>query len=288
MTPTRTTLARASALPIAALAISALTPAAHAQEAMYTQAATMPSPNTGVVRLQYHMWIYGSNPEAGTKRTEKLEAMHSIAYGLARDWALFIDAPMEASRSENASTGDWSSDKSMEGLDAIIKWRFYQHDGGGVNTERAALIFGTSIDNAQDDDWEGLTVNPKLGGVFTIVRGRHGFNQDLIYQLNTGGDEADNFGGEGPSDALFFNSAYVYRIIPTQFSSDTNGAWYVTAELNGLYETNGDVELRWSPGLMYEGRRFAFELMAQFPLWQDVDHRAELDFGFGFGFRFTF
>ena len=283
MTPTRSAIARASVLALAAIASPAL-----AQEAMYTQAATMPSPNTGVIRLQYHMWVYGSNPEAATEGTEKLEATQSIAYGLARDWALFIDAPMEASRSESSATGQWSSDKSMEGIDAMIKWRFYQHDGGGVNTERAALLLGASIDNAQDDDLQGFAVNPKVGGVFTVVRGRHGFNQDLIFQLNTGGDEADNFGGEGPSDALFFNSAYVYRIVPTQFSSDTNGAWYVTAEMNGLYETNGDVELRISPGLMYEGRRFAFELMGQLPLWNDVDHRAELDFGFGFGFRFTF
>lgn len=283
MTSIHSAIARAGAIAIAALASPAL-----AQEAMYTQAATMPSPNTGVVRLQYHMWVYGSNPEAGTERTEKLEAMQSIAYGLARDWALFIDVPMEASRSESSATGDWSSDKSMEGVDAIIKWRFFQHDSGGVNTERAALMFGANIDNAQDDDLEGLTVNPKLGGVFTIVRGRHGFNQDLIYQLNTGGDEANNFGGDGPSDALFFNSSYVYRIIPAQFSSDTSGAWYVTTEMNGLYETNGDVELRVSPGLMYEGRRFAFEIMGQLPLWNDVDHRAELDFGLGFGFRLTF
>ena len=107
-------------------------------------------------------------------------------------------------------------------------------------------------------------------------------------ERGSGGDEAHNFGGEGPSDALWFNSAYVYRFYPAAYSSDSNGAWYLTTELNGLYETNGDVELRVSPGIMYEGRRFAFEAMAQLPLWDDVDHRAELDFGFGLGFRLTF
>lgn len=280
-------LARVAQL-TAGIATLALVPLAQAQEAMYTQAATMPSPNTGVIRLQYHMWVFGSNPEANTERTEKVEAMQSIAYGLARDWALFVDVPMSASRSERADTGDWESDKELEGLDALIKWRFHQHDGGGVNTERAALLLGAGLDNAQDDDLEGLAVNPKIGGVFTIVRGRHGFNQDLIFQLNTGGDAAHNFGGEGPSDAIFFNSAYVYRIIPSRFTSETQGAWYTTIEVNGLYETNGDVELRLSPGLMYEGRRFAFEIMGQLPLWNEVDHRAELDFGFGLGFRFTF
>lgn len=262
--------------------------AALAQEAMYTQAATMPSPLTAVVRPQYHLWSYGSSPTAGTERTIKYEASHSVAVGIVRDWAVFIDVPMAASREKDSGTGAWSSDKSLEGVEAMVKWRFYQHDRGGVDTERIALMGGFNADNARDDDWKGVTVSPKVGVVYTLVRGRHGFNQDFFYQLSTGGDEMENFGGDGPADALWFNSAYVYRIIPDRFSSDTIGAWYVTAEVNGLYETNGDLELRWAPGLMYEGRRFSFEVMAQLPLWQDVDHRAELDYGLGIGVRVSF
>lgn len=39
---------------------------------------------------------------------------------------------------------------------------------------------------------------------------------------------------------------------------------------------------------MYEGRRFGFEVMAQFPLWNELDERAELDLGIGMGVRFLF
>lgn len=268
--------------------LACATSTANAQEAMYTQAATMPSPGTYVYRTQFHLWAYGSNPADGSKRTEKVESMNTLAIGLVRDWALNIDMTAEANRTEDGTTGEWKSDKSIEEVDLMVKWRIYQNDRGGIDTERIALLGGVVFDNAQDDDLAGIAVSPHVGAVYTVVRGRHGFNQDLLFKLNTGGDNADNFGGEGPSDAIFFNSAYVYRFYPSRFRPDSEGAWYITAEMNGLYETNGDIELRWSPGVMYEGRWYAFEVMMQLPLWNEVDHRAELDAGFGFGFRFTF
>ncbi len=57
---------------------------------------------------------------------------------------------------------------------------------------------------------------------------------------------------------------------------------------NGLYEFNGDYDLRYSTGLMYEGWRWAFEAMIQLPVYDHLDDRPELDFGFGIGLRLSF
>lgn len=266
---------------VGAGAIFTTAESARAQEAMYTQAATMPAPGTIILREQFHWYRYGSHPVSGVERTDKLEAMTTIAYGLDRGLALFVDVPITHVR-EKSPTED-NTHTGIDDVDVMLKWRFYQKDSGGIDTIRAALLAG--VEFSFEDTF---AAHPMLGAVITVVRGRHGFNQDLIYHLNTDGSPENNLGGDGPYDALAFNTAYLYRFYPDRYTSDSVGAWYVTAEINGLYETNGDVELRWAPGLMYEGRIFAFELMAQFPLWNDLDNRPELDFALGIGFRFIF
>lgn len=269
------------AVTCAAAMIAACTGAAQGQEAMYTASATMPSPGTFWLRSQPHYFRYGSSPVSGSDRTDRYELMNTVAYGLDRGVALYVDVPYEHTSERDGATRD--RDGGVDALDAMVKWRVYRNDSGGVNTLRAVLMGGLMTEFADQ-----AHVDPMVGAAITRVFGRHGFNQDLFYRLTTGGTEANNLGGEGPADAVLFNSAYVFRLAPAQYTSESVGAWYVTAEVNSMYETNGDTELRWSPGLMYEGRKIGLEIMAQFPLWNDVEHRAELDFGLGFGFRVVF
>lgn len=254
---------------------------------MYTAAATMPAPGLFVLRQQGHLFSYGTRPNTTNTRTDVYESMTSLAYGVVRDVSLTLDVPA-AIKVKHIAGQDSDHDQGIEDLDLMLKWRFYKDDSGGVDTVRAALIGGAKVASGDDDGFSSQTVSPMLGGVITVVRGRHGFNQDLFYTLTTGGDEADNLGGEGPADALRHNTAYLYRLAPDQYASDSVGAWYATIELNGIYETNGDYELRWSPGLMYEGRRWGAEIMAQFPLSHSLNHRPELDFAVGFGVRLLF
>ncbi|MGQ0628576.1 MAG: transporter [Phycisphaerales bacterium] len=269
-------------------AIGLLSAPALAQEAMYTNAATMPSPGVFIVRPQLNYNEYGLNPTDGTRSTYEIEAVTSVQYGLARALSLTVEVPA-FHETTVATDGSKQTDRGVPAIDLMLKYRFYKNDSGGIDTVRAAVIGGASLPSGDDNESAANSVNPHIGAVVTIVRGRHGFNQELDFKLNTNGEGVDNkSGGEGPADALRFNSAYLYRIIPDRFTSTSTGAWYVTLEMNGLYETNGDTELRWSPGLMFEGRDFAFELMAQFPLYDGVRHRSELDLSLGVGLRFTF
>lgn len=267
---------------ISLLALLLTASAASAQEAMYTTAATMPSPHTWVYKPMVHYWRYGSNPNNTDVSTDRYETAHNLAYGIDRGWAAYLDIPAHIDLTKQAN-GDEETDAEVESIEASVKYRFYKEDSGGIDTIRAAVVMGAEV--AVDGD---MSVNPKVGGVLTIVRGRHGFNQDLFAIINTGGDREDNFGGEGPDNAFTHSSAYVFRVWPDAFQADSRGAWYTTIELSGLYETNGDYELRWAPGVMYEGYRWAFEMMAQLPLYQDIDERPELDWGIGLGFRFSF
>lgn len=271
-----------------AVGVAAIASGAAAQEAMYTEAATMPSPGVSVVRPLLNFSKFGSDPDGQTSETERVELNTTYQYGIARAWSLRMEVPLMF-EDRDSKDGTDESDSGVEDLDLTLKWRVYKNDDVGVNTVRVALLGGAAFASGDDKDFSSQTINPHVGAVVTVVRGRHGFNQELTYRLNTGQDDVENTGGgKGPDDAFYYNTAYLYRIAPSEYASDTKGAWYITAELNGLYETNGDNEIRVGPGLMYEAWDFAFELMGQLPVVSDLDERAELDFSIGAGFRFTF
>jgi hypothetical protein len=259
-----------------------------AQEAMFTEAATMPSKGVSTLRPGFHVSQFGTNPLNPTEeKSTDFEAMTSLQYGIARAWSVTVGVPAVLEHTQNADgSSDW--DKGISDLHAMFKYRVYMDNPGGVDTTRIALLGGATFASGDDSDFSSGSINPMLGAVITIVRGRHGFNQDIKYTLTTGGDKLTNSGGEGPADALELGSAYVYRILPAAFTSETEGAWYTTLEVNTMVETSGDLDIRWSPGLMYEGRLWAFETMLQFPLYHELDERAELDWSVGVGFRFTF
>lgn len=267
---------------LSVLALAGASSNALAQEAMYTAAATMPSPDTYVDKPMLHYWRYGPNPNTGEGDTDRISIENSLAYGVARDVAAYLDIAADLDRMDRPGGGT-DATFGVDRVEASVKWRFYKDDQGGIDTVRAAAMGGVHLELNGD-----VEAHPKVGAVVTIVKGRLGFNQDLFYTLGTGGDRAENFGGEGPDDAISHSSALVYRVWPERFGKDSRGAWYVTGEATGLYEVNGDYELKLSPGVMYEGYRWAFETMAQVPVYQDVKERPELRFGVGFGFRFSF
>ncbi len=269
---------------LGAAAFATLTPSAFAQEAMYTAAATMPSPGVSVVRQQFQYYRLGASESEGFDRAEKFEIKNTIQYGLIKDLSITLDAPLEVEKVK-PSNADFSETRgTLDELDLTFKYRVYQDDTGGIDTTRIALLAGNRfrLDGRFSSD-------PHAGIVFTQVLGRHGFNAEAHYTFNTGSDPgAPNYGGEGDADALALNLAYVLRISPVEFTPESQSAWYITAEINQIYELNGDYEMRFSPGLMYEGRRWGFEIMAQIPIYSHLNNRGRQQLALGFGWRFIF
>lgn len=258
-----------------------------AQEAMETAAATLPSPGAFTFRPQLHYSEYGANPNVpGEERTRKLEAMASLSYGIVRNWSVQFDVPV-VHEWKDTTSGD-SSGFGVEDLHIEVKHRFYKNDPGPIDTRMAAVFFGAAFASGDSREFSSGSVNPHLGAVYSIVHGRWGFNQELTFTWNTGGDERFNLGNDGPADSVKFNTAGVYRIWPERFETATVGAWYITAEALGLYETTGDVEVRFAPGVMYEGRTVSFEAMLQLPMIESVDSRPNFEWGVGVGIRVSF
>lgn len=271
----------------AALLSAALVAPALAQQTLHTEAATMPSPGTFVLLEQFHWTEYGLNPDTGSERTTNVEWLHILQIGLARDFALDVEVPIEW-RVEEEPDGSDEHDQGVGEIDLTFKYRFFRKDLDELGTVRAALLFGTSLPSGDDHDFSSNAVSPLFGAVVTAIKGRFGINQDLLFRWNTNGDDEFNLPGKGPSEAIMHDTSFVFRLAPEEYTEASTGAWYATFEVNGVYETNGDYEVVGGPGLMYEARRFAVEALIEFPMYDGVDERAEIDLRVEVGIRFSF
>src|SRR6185295_1400974 len=203
---------------------------ARAQEAMYTAAATMPSPHVALLREQLNFTRFGRDPNTNVRHTENVDLDTSLSLGLARGLALYVDMPGGLRWQTDDATGVQHHDHGLADPDVMLKWRVYQNDSGGIDTARVALMGGAKFASGDDHDYSSGSLNPHVGAVFTMVRGRSGFNQEFHFQLNTHGDDSFNVGGDGAAEALRSNTSYLYRIDPPAFTADSKGAWYATVE----------------------------------------------------------
>jgi hypothetical protein len=256
-----------------------------AQEAINTTAATQPGVGRTVLREQLHWYTGRQDVAGGRAETDELLLQTSLSAGIRHDLALGLDLPVSLRNTQfSPGTGmaDDHGDVDAGDLRLLAKWRLHHADTGPLDTERASLLLGMQFDTGQGTslhpDFARGSNDPIAGGVYTAVTGRHGFNAALEATISTSGDASD----------LRADGAWLYRLAPAGYAADTKAAWYVVAELNGRYQTNGDTELLFSPGLMYEARKWTLELSVRLPALQDLDHRPEIDLGVVLGVRLLF
>mgnify|MGYP000944375429 CR=1 FL=1 len=276
---------------IIACAVSTLPASlACAQEALNMDAATQPSPGVIYLYERARYTRYGSAPESSDTprpdRTNLLEIDTTIMAGLATNLALIATIPVER-REDRAGGQALDTNLGIADPELLLKYRLYKSDSGSLDTLRIAALFGAEIPSG-DGNFTSGSVDPIVGIAATMIRGRHGFNAAARFKLNTGGDRDHNLGGDGPDDALRLDASYLFRLAPASWSAQSDTALYAAFELNTLYETGGDTETLLSPGLLLEGRKWAGEIGARIPVYEDVRDRPEVEWGFVAGVRFFF
>jgi len=269
-------------------AIGALAPATIAQEAVNTPAATQPGAGRFVTRLQLTYKEFGDDP-AGEDRTGSDFMMTAIGVvgftgSLSLEARTFGDI-----RNLSSKESDGEDERSTHWGDTTLslKWRFWQHDIGPVDTIRASLIAGAELPTGTGGMTSG-SVDPIVGAVITGIFGRHGFNQAARWKFTTGAFDNPIYAGESLADALYLDTAYLFRLAPAEYAPDTQGSWYAIAELNTVVETNGDYEGLIGPGILYEGKRVAIEALFQFPVFSGLEYRPETEWVATIGIRFLF
>lgn len=257
------------------------------QEATNTPAATQPGVGKWYLRERLQYFKLGDDPSPEHRDIDKVVATTALTYGITRDLSGTLTLPLALRYEDPAGPEGTDTEFGVYDASLSFKWRPLQWDLNPVDSVRVAFFGGAEVPTGTGDlgshSWD-----PFAGAVFTAILGRHGFNQALSYKFNNGGDEFGIVAGDGPDDALRYDTSYLFRLDPAEYSADTTAATYLTLELNGLYETNGDKEALLGPGILYEARTFALEASIGLPVLQDVDERPETDLAFTLGFRILF
>lgn len=252
---------------------------ASAQEAPLSWAATQPARGRITWRESFTYTRY----ERDGADAERFAVNTRLSLGLSGRLSASLDLPMVSKRATDGS----ERTSGLGDASLSLKWRFWQHDTGAIETNRLALLGGVRLPSGESDLSSG-GLDPYLGLVFTRVQGRHGLNASARYLVTTDGRDDPLSAGMGDADLLTLETSYLYRLSPGSYGPDTVGAWYAVVESFVDYETNGDAEWRLAPGLLWEARRWAAEASVILPVARSIDDRAETDWGLALGLRVLF
>ncbi|MEO1237878.1 MAG: hypothetical protein AAFX76_13925 [Planctomycetota bacterium] len=261
---------------------------ADAQQSTDMPAAVQPGLDVLIVREEAVFMRLDDPRLGGAGSVELYEFETTFAYGLTRDAAVMLHVPVMVHDIENPGAIASDQGVGLDDLQLMFQYRFYQEDVGPIETRRAVLLSGVEVPS-YDDGFSSESFDPLLGLAYTRIDGRHGLNASALWKFNTGtGDDFELEFGDSRFDALRLDGSYLYRLVPEAYTADTLGSHYAQFQVLGRYETNGDWQVMLAPGWMYEGRRWAFEATVHLPVIQELDGRAELEWGLNLGVRYLF
>jgi outer membrane putative beta-barrel porin/alpha-amylase len=288
-----------------------LSSSAHAQLPIHSDAAVQPSAGHFLLRQQLEFMKLGRDPTGFGHQVREYIATTNITYGLTQNFALTANIPLiwqsvDSEVTDHSGHGGGGgfpgfpfpfppppttdvahplgSDFGLDDITIGFKWRIYEHDFGPIDTLRIALLGATETPTGEDayssDSWD-----PEIGAVISYIQGRHGANASLLWKFNTGKHPLNLHAGMGEDDALFYNASYLFRLLPSQYTTHSKDATYLLLEANGIYETNGDNEILLAPGIMYETKNIALEFSIGFPIFQSIENRPKTDLTLTLGLR---
>ena len=261
-----------------AAGVGCLAQTASAQQALFTDAATQPSENVLLLRQLGQLDVY-DGPDGDVTDTTYTA---SLFYGVTESFSLSARLPVRY----RSGDGAYDDAFGIDDVHLMAKWRPWQNDFGPLDTARFALFGGASVP-VGDEAFTSDSLDPMVGGVFTLITGRSGVNVAAQWRFNSGDrDERFVTFGSGPFDSGRLDANYVYRLWPGAFNAaNSGGGWYGFVEANLEYETSGDAALFLAPGIMYEGSDIALEAGLRVPVFSDVTRRPEEEFAIALGVR---
>lgn len=278
-------MSRATNWTAALAAVGALAAPAAGQQATRVIGATQPSKGEFDATWLVSVDTYDDDPTGADREVTDLSIRSMLRYGISRDWSATLEVPLVTRETEKPSGDDTIT--GMGDIRADLRYRFYQHDFGPLNTIRLAVRGGVEAPTGTEDigshSWD-----PTVGFSAMYIRGKWGLNGAVDYKLSTSDVNDNAIMGAGEDDLLELGAAAVYRLMPEEWGTEAHGAGYVMLESVARFETGGDRELVLYPGLLWEDTRWAAELSVGVPVWQESNDRLEREVSFTVGFRWLF
>lgn len=270
---------------IACATLAVCLPAA-AQEPTNAPSATMPAPGLLTIRPMLRYDRLGNDPTGADRDVDRVREMLHAAYGLKPGLVAFGEFTL-AQRSVDSPGPADGSDAGVADSILGLRYRFFRHDSGPLDTLRFAVQGAVRVPTGTDE-FSSDSFNPSIGVTMTMIRGRHGVNASAKYELTTGSTPLRLDPGDALADHVQLTAAYLYRLAPASYADSSHSAWYTQIELLGHAETNGDADLEVAPGILYEARRWAVEASVILPVADDLERRPRRELGLVLGVRLLF
>jgi hypothetical protein len=257
-----------------ALSLAVATPAL-AQQTTITPAATQPGQGVLVSRslAQFTTWDVDAARD-GLTDADELRFDLSLAYGLAGDWSLLANVPI-VHRDLDGPGVVGSSDPTGLGDPTIeIRHRFVNEPLGPVDTLRVSWFAGAEVPVGRSELSSG-SLDPYAGLALTYISGRLGLGAGLSYKATTGAADRPLHPGDSTADMVRLTGSAAWRLHPEAWGTDLEPAFYLTMELEGIYETSGEWLARIAPGVLLEAPTYALELAVLLPVAEEARRRPE-------------
>lgn len=225
-------------------------------------AATHP----GKGQLYTRLLVSQSEYKEAETTTDELATIVKLVYGIGPTFAVLAEATF------SSLSGEGRDETGLLRSTLQVKHRLFKKDLGPLNTWMASVIAGVTVPGDMDRARD-LDAYPRCALVSTAILGRHGVNGEL---------EWEEYGNK--ADRLAVNMSHLYRLVPAEYDAHTHGAWYTMVESLNQFTEDGDSRFDIAIGILYEARRWAWEVSLRLPLHQDGSH--EDDYTLTTGIRY--
>ena len=241
--------------------------------------ATAPSPGVLIPRVQVRAYSFEDDQFL-------LEENIRFEFGLVRDLSISAEIPLfqgffNAPRPTDGEFG-------LGDMDLLVELRVLREDINAIDTIRVSVFAGAELPTATNG-FAQASLDPCIGAVFSSILGHHGIDLSARYTSVTGdGLASPIFLTDSGDDFFNLDAGYAFRIHPEEYAQTREPAWYLTAELNGVWTVGGEHELLLSPGLLIEAPNYAIELGVGIPLSEELASAPKLEFALLAGLRLLF
>lgn len=248
-----------------------------------------------VYRTQLRFLSVSDDPSQLNRDIKAYVVSNVLVYGATSQTTLFGILPYIFESVERDSGGVREDDRSngFGDLTFLLRQTVYARDAV-QRTSRLGLIGGLEIP-VGSEDFSSHSTDFLLGGVYTLQTGRHEFDSNLLYKVNTEARDLDL------GEELQYDLAYELRLFPWQWPErgtpsqlfaviEVNGRSIERARSNGMeLDDSGGTLVFLSPGIQWVTQRVIYESSLQLPVIQNLNgSQVETDFVATAGVRIQF
>lgn len=230
-----------------------------------------------VYRTQVRYLRASDDPAPLDRSIEAYTLPNVLVYGATRRTTLFGVLPYVSRSIEMTQSGSKQEEDTDGFGDVTLLLRQTVHARDAVQrTSRLALLGGFELPSGKKE-FSSDSIDYLLGGVYTLQSGRHEFDADLVYKVNTEGRDV-TLGNE-----LQYNLAYELRVSPWRWPErGTPSQIYAVLEVNGSSQAkavsdgvdmgdSGGTVVFLSPGVQWVTVRVIYEATVQIPLVENLN-----------------